>query len=410
MPRIKPRLVPVIAAGAVLASSPALAQPPQAELHIDVATHSAPGMPGMGAAGRLAGLMGGGSQASYGMARHPAMPGKYLDIALYNRNAPGTPARQAIPEGARMGPHLELLPPPRPVAAARDGSSVADGLGRGDGGRGRILHYWGCGEQVGPGQPREFSFEVRDGTVHTTGDAPAPRAIADAGISAGPEFGLWPNETHGRAVPADSSLRGGHQVSGEALPPSLQFELQRAHDFMPALQAERNGSAADGLVLQWQPVDGARAYFLHAMGNRGADTVVMWSSSEVGNAGPELMNYLTSAQADQWVREKVLLDGDVRSCRIPREVFAAADGATAEPMVQMIAYGGDSLIAQPRPADAGPDWTPEWNVHVRNKSTAMLMPGMDAVSMPAAKDVAEETGKDQVKRAARGLLRGILGR
>lgn len=408
MPSIKPCLLPAIAAGVAFVSLPAAAQQPQAELHIDVATHSAPGMPGAGAAGRLAGMMG-GAKASYGMARHPAMPGKYLDLALYNRNRPGTPARQAIPDGARMGPHLDLLPPPRPVETARDANPIANATGQADGGRGRILYYWGCGETVGAGQPREFSFEVRDGEFRTTGDAPAPRAVADAGISAGPEYGLWPNDTHGPMVPADASLRGGHHVTGEALPDSMRFELQQAHDFMPALDVERSGSAADGITLQWQPVDGARAYFLHAMGSRGDDTMVMWSSSEVGNAGPELITYLSSAQADRWVGEKVLLDRDARSCTIPREVFAG-DGTAVEPMVQMVAYGGDSTIQQPRPADAPAGWAPEWQVRVRNKSTAMLVPGMEGMAVPDARDVAEETGKDQVKRAARGLLRGILGR
>ncbi len=79
-------------------------------------------------------------------------------------------------------------------------------------------------------------------------------------------------------------------------------------------------------------------------------------------------------------------------------------------MVQMVAYGGDSTIQQPRPADAPAGWAPEWQVRVRNKSTAMLVPGMEGMAVPDARDVAEETGKDQVKRAARGLLRGILGR
>src|SRR3546814_3686904 len=41
-----------------------------------------------------------------------------------------------------------------------------------------------------------------------------------------------------------------------------------------------------------------------------------------------------------------------------REVFAGG-----EPMVQMIAYGNQRTITQPG-----------WRVHVRNKSTAMLMP------------------------------------
>ena len=36
----------------------------------------------------LAGAMG-GDRASYGMARHPGMQGKYLDVALHNRRQPG---------------------------------------------------------------------------------------------------------------------------------------------------------------------------------------------------------------------------------------------------------------------------------------------------------------------------------
>lgn len=410
MPRIPSCLVPAVAAGCTLLSTTALAQATQAELYIDVATHSAPGMPGMGAAGRLAGLMGGG-QPGYGLTRHPAMPGKYLDVALHNRRQPGTPAQQAIPEGARLGSHLDLLPPPQRVVAATDQPSMANAYGQGDGGRMRILYYWGCGDTVGAGQPREFSVEVRNGTAHTTGDAMTPRRVAGGSINAGPEYGLWPNETSGRPVPAEASLRGSHHVTGEALPASLQFELQQAQDFMPALQVERTGSAADGVTLDWQPVDGARAYFLHAMGSQGDDTMVMWSSSEIGDAGPELIDYLSNAQLEQWTRERVLLNKDVHSCSIPREVFASDGGNAAAPMVQMIAYGGENHIPQPRPASAGNGWQPEWNVRVRNKSTAMLMPGMDGVeAMPDARDVAEQTGRERAKDAARGLLRGILGR
>lgn len=400
--------VPALAAGIAIAP-PAAAQATQAELYIDVATHSAPGMPGMGAAGRLAGLMGGGGQASYGMARHPAMPGKYLDVALHNHRRPGTPARQAIPDAARMGAQLELLPPTERVAGSAGPGSGSNPYGQADGGQMRILYYWGCGSSVGPGQPLEFTVQVHDGVAQTSGNAMTPRQVPQAGIDAGPEYALWPNQSDRKAVPTDASLRGNHQVTGEALPAALQFELQQAHDFMPALQVERTGSAADGLTLEWQPVDGARAYFLHAMGNRGGDTMVMWSSSEVGNAGPELVDYLPNAKIDEWTRERVLLDRDARACSIPREVFAGEGGDALAPMVQMVAYGGESHIPQPRPAGAGNDWRPEWNVRVRNKSTAMLMPGMEA-AIPDARDVAEEAGRETVKDAARGLLRGILGR
>src|SRR5690606_39585206 len=168
-----------------------------------------------------------------------------------------------------------------------------------------------------------------------------------------------------------------HALSARARPAWMRFESQQAHDVMPALEVERSGSAADGITLQWQPVDGARAYFLHAMGSRGDNTMVMWSSSEVGNAGPELITYLSSAQADRWVGEKVLLDRDARSCTIPREVFAG-DGTAVEPMVQMVAYGGDSTIQQPRQADAPAGWAPEWQGRGPNKRTALLVHALES--------------------------------
>lgn len=56
------------------------------------------------------------------------------------------------------------------------------------------------------------------------------------------------------------------------------------------------------------------------------------------------------------------------------------------------------LLASPR--------QPAWNVRVRNKSTAMLMPGVAALCGEAAKPAAREAVKD----AAKGMLRGLFGR
>src|SRR3546814_19348595 len=103
------------------ASTPAGAQSAQADLYIDVATHTMPGMGGLGTLGRFAGNMSGGN-ASYGMARHPGMPGKYMDVALHNRSGPGTPASQAIPQGLRLGAELEPLPPERQPARHAGGA------------------------------------------------------------------------------------------------------------------------------------------------------------------------------------------------------------------------------------------------------------------------------------------------
>ena len=45
----------------------------------------------------------------------------------------------------------------------------------------------------------------------------------------------------------------------------------------------------------------ARAYFLSAVGGNGED-MVLWSSSELPEAGLGLMDYLSNSQIDQWVK------------------------------------------------------------------------------------------------------------
>ena len=107
-----------LALSAATLAAPAQAAP--AELYIDAATHAMPGMPGMGAMGRLAGAMG-GQRPSYGMTRHPGMPGRYMDVALHNRAAPGQPATQVVPKGLRLGNSIELLPRERSGGGDNDG-------------------------------------------------------------------------------------------------------------------------------------------------------------------------------------------------------------------------------------------------------------------------------------------------
>src|SRR3546814_9864418 len=88
------------------------------------------------------------------MARHPGMPGKYMDVALHNRSGPGTPASQAIPKGLRLGDEIELLPPERKQArndGGADGSTNPQALD--DGGPHTNRYTLGCREQGRAGQP-----------------------------------------------------------------------------------------------------------------------------------------------------------------------------------------------------------------------------------------------------------------
>ena len=391
--QLRSSLVPSALAFALAASAPAGAQPAQADLYIDVATHAMPGMGGIGALGRLAGNISGGT-ASYGMARHPGMPGRYMDVALDNRNQPGTPARQAIPKGLRLGDRIELLPPergPRTDGSGADGAPASMALA--DGGPYTIRYYWGCGGQVRQGQPAEFTTSVRNGKPVSSGRMMTPRNVPQHGIDGGPRYALWPNPSHRKPVSTKASVVGAHHVTGDGVPEAMQFELGPDHDFLPELELDRE-TTDQGTRLSWNGVEGARAYFIHATAMDGG-TIVMWSSSEDGYAGPELVDYLPEPLVAQWTKKRTLLGADARSCTIPPEVFAA--GA---PMVQMVAYGNERTIAQPRPADAARDWRPTWNVRVRSKSTAMLMPS--GAMTPGAT-------QESARPGAKGLLRGLFG-
>ncbi len=385
-------------AGAAMFPGAAHAQSAKPELHVDVATHAMPGMPGMGALGRMAGAVG-GFQPSYGMARHPGMPGRYLDVALHNPSQPGTPAHQDVPKGLKLGERIDLLAAP-PANSSDSVSATQDTPTPADGGPYRIRYYWGCGDKAGAGQPLTYTLSLSNGKPVQAGKAPAPRKTAAMDFQTGDGRVLWPNPSARKTVSDSSSLVGAHRVTDGGLAQPMQFELARDHDFMPALAPRMEGKAADGPTLHWNEVAGARAYFIHATAMDG-DTIVLWSSAHDAYAGPELLDFLTDAEIAQWTGKRTLLGADARECRIPGEVFAGL--GKAEPMVQMTAHGGGRRIA----AAGG-------TVHVRNKSTASLVPGMAAAGTGAAKkstkESVEDSAKDEIKDAAKSMLRGLLRR
>ena len=130
--------------------------------------------------------------------------------------------------------------------------------------------------------------------------------------------------------------------------------------------------------------------------------MILWSSSDVPEAGLGLMDYLANAQIDQWVKEKVLLPASARQCAIPAGIFGNAGGA----MVRGIAYGNElNLVHPPRPSDPKllAAWNPEWSLRVRVKSTSMTMLGGEAAQERAPKREEPVNPLDVLKK-------GIFGR
>lgn len=391
-PVLSPAIAAALAGMATLALPPAAAAQ-KAELHVEAATHTMPGMGGLGTMGRLSGNLSGGT-ATWGQARHPGMPGRYLDIGLDNPRQPGKPATQAVPKDLRLGRSIDLLPPERPATAAAAG--VNDGAipGLSQDSTYEVRYYWGCAEDAPAGQPKTFSVTVRDGRQSMTGSAPRPRSVPRTGLESDPRHALWPNQTNRTPVAGKASLVGAHSVSGEGLAKPIEFEVDRGQDFMPGLELDSSGEPAEGITLDWNAVDGASAYFIHAVGMEG-DVVVMWSSSADGYAGHELMTYLPANTVSQWLDARTLLSPDTRRCSIPKGIFSA------HPMVQMIAYGPTRTIE-----------TDDARVHLRTKSTTTLMgAGMGgAMSGKPLEESAKDGAKDSIKDTAKGLLRGLIRR
>ena len=359
-----------LAGPALAQSKSAPAKTPIANYWMDVATvHLA--MPGaeemadMPLLGNLMGNMFGGSKMG-------VMPGKWLDLSLYTRQKPGgTVGTHAIPPGQNMGATLPLEPveKPKPRGTSQD-SNPTDY----EKPKGRLLLYWGCSATVRPGQPRILDMATagpQDFAKFFVG-----RYAPERGATSRPGHAIWPNEKDNQRVPKNASLLGEHAVSGEGVPPSLKFALGERQDFMERLNLAAPGDPKASINSTWNAVPNARAYFLSAMGGDGND-MILWSSSDVPEAGLGLMDYLSHSQIDQWVKEKVLLPATTQQCAIPSGIFGTAGGA----MLRGIAYGNElNLVHPPRPTDAKllAAWNPEWSLRVRVKSTAMAMLGQEA--------------------------------
>lgn len=372
---------------AVLAATPAAApaqaqqvvKPPVAQLWMDVATHVMPGMPAMPAMpGGMGGMFGGGGAGGgnvFGNARGMT-PGRYVDIALHTQRKPaGTEGTQTVPQGTGLAPSLPLLPP-RTERSSTPGDREPHEMERP---RGRILLYWGCGEEVRPGQPRVLDFsksKIEEWGTFMQGRAPRERgAVARAGNA------VWPNDKDRRNFGTDASLTGDHAVTGDGVPAGLKFAIAQANDFMPAIDLAQEGALTGAVRLSWSTVANAQAYFLNAMsGSESADggaEMVLWSSSELPDPGMSLIDFASPANVAQWLKERVLLAPTVTRCAIPKGIFAKAEGG----MLRMIAYGPElNLTHPPRPTDVKIPWEPEWAVRVRTKSTAMSMLGMESMS------------------------------
>lgn len=337
------------------------------------------------------------------------------------RSASGTPAAaHEIPPGLRMGASLPLETPQR----ARRSEPREDGMPENfEKPRGRMLIFWGCGEQAGAGQPFVIDFAKL-----AQGQMPQGLTGRRVSVQSGPLFarsrtyGDWPNPRDSTRVSGEGSLRGEHVVKGN-YSPDIRFSLSERYDFMEPVQLSMRKAGGGGMNLSWQSIPNAHGYFASAMGgNDRTEDVVFWSSSTTREFGEVLMNWLPPSEVARLVREKVVMPTSTTECTVPAQFVAAAPSA----FVRFIAYGEEAnFVHPPRPQDPKVDWNPEWAVKVRLKSTAAAMlgeEGMAGAEAPRSRGRAESPtpqegapqsapspAADAVKEGLKAL-RGLFGR
>ena len=422
-PAVGVALAGLCAAAAFAQQTPQVVKPPVAQAWLDVATFGGMGMPGaggggaMGAMGALGGLFGGGSAAGqnhFGQTQTMS-PGRWVDVTLHTRNNPQlAEAQQAVPAGF-LSPALKLQSPKEPRGAAPAPGDERTIEPEQERPKGKMLLYWGCGEAVRAGQPKVVDFATAK--PEDLARFFQSRRATQRGTHAAAGRPGWPSVADARMVPAQASLVGEHGFTGQGVPEGFRFQWPAAQDLMPAI-ALKQKAAAGATLLEWQPLPTARAYFIAAMGARGNNEMVVWTSSEQPDMGFGLLDYQTNGAVDRWLKEQVLLAPQTSRCAVPRGVFSG-EGT----MVRMIAYGNElNLAYPPRPTDPKVAWEPQWAAKVRVKSVTMAMLGMDMPDMsgaeagragataPAQESASEPQKEVPMVPGVKDLLKGIFGR
>jgi hypothetical protein len=144
-----------------------------------------------------------------------------------------------------------------------------------------------------------------------------------------------------------------------------------------------------------------------AVGSRGDNTIVMWSSSEIQFSQMGAFDYLAPAEVARLIAQRVVLNPVTTQCTVPAEFSQGLQGAS----LMMTAFGPEANFATPRPAAATRNWRPDWTVKLRTRSTYAGLLGQDVEAMMRGQSNARsDTDQSRERpRRRRGLVGGILG-
>lgn len=352
----------------------------------DMRAGTVSGVGAMGAGGAMGMMFGGGGG---NRVQHELL----LRLGSSNGPAKGNPkADHFMPPAAKLGKSVALVTPREEKAVEELPQKP----------KGRMLLYWGCGENAPKGQPVVIDFskvaagQVPPGLWSTT-------VLRDWGpnLQNSRTFGRWPAED-GKYVKSDSALPGPHRIAGN-YSPEIAFTLTK--DFMAPLSVRTTSLPSGASMLRWTGIPGATGYAAFIFGGKQSGDgemgdMVMWTSSATRQFGGGLSDWISPGQATSLVKDRTLMAPTATSCAVPAEVKRDAPDFR---FGTLTAFGPEeSFSYPPRPA-TGP-WNLEWTARVRHRSTTSWMQAQ-GMSMGGN----EGGGRQGQDCRPRGGLGGMLG-
>lgn len=278
-----------------------------------------------------------------------------LELALGSPLRPDGRARaeHVVPAGLGLGAAIRLATP-EPMANVR-AAPPARALPRQSAprpGAGHVRIYWGCGDHVRRGQPLTINeADLRQGRGPPALAAwpfrrPAPPDDRNAAT-----FGQWSSIPNRAVFPPGASLAGDHLLRGNYIP-DIRFTLAPGQDFLPPILLTADRPRASGAVeIAWQPVAGARGFFLKATQLDPDGALVWWTSSERPFSNYWSFFYLAPSDLARMLRSRMLLRPSAIRCVVPAEIVRRP-GST---VVNVHALGPEVDIGDPVPG--APAWT-----------------------------------------------------
>ncbi len=359
----------------------------------DMRAGTVSGFAGMGAGGVMGMMLGGGRSNN-------------VQHELYLRLGSGqTPTKGSgradhhMPPSAKLGKSVQLVAPSR-------GEKEPELLPEKP--KGRLLIFWGCGENSPKGQPVVIDF-ARVAAGQMPAGMPASAVVRDWGPTAANSrtFARWPAED-GKFVKSDSSLPGAHRVVSNYTP-EIAFTLNK--DFMQGLNVRTSNLPSGASLASWTRIPDATAYLVGVFGGKqgpGGEMgdMVMWTSSAVRQFGGGLADWITPGQAASLVKDRTLLAPTTANCTVPADVIRATPDFRVGTLT---AFGPmEDFSYPPRPANAGANWRPDWTARIRHRSMTSWMQAQ-GMSMGGGAQGGQQQGECKRKGGLGGMLGGVLG-